>query len=93
MVAKRVLTVPRNTEELVDLGIYLTWASTDFLAEMKENILRLLEETAKVMEWTTLTEGQINANAATMVWLVKMKDVLSQSATVSLFHFNGDKFF
>ncbi|KAK5645094.1 hypothetical protein RI129_006394 [Pyrocoelia pectoralis] len=88
MIKVRALSQPETTEELMEQGSYMLWASTEHMAELKERIQLSISIICNLVEMTTLTEEHIHLNSRTIAWLTDIKPVLEKNATM----FESSKF-
>ena len=93
----RALTVPKSTEELVEMGRYMLYANTTFMEKMKGEVAVMIQQLVQLMDMQLLGEEHIDLNTQTVLWLRNITPVLRQNSLVSLIkHFyivlccNGD---
>jgi hypothetical protein len=80
----RALTVPRSTEELVEMGRYMLYANTTFMEKMKGELAVMIQQLVQLMDMQSLSQEHIDLNTKTVLWLRNMTPVLKQNLLVSL---------
>lgn len=80
----RALTLPKSTEELVEMGRYMLYANTTFIERMKGELAVMMQQLVQLMDMRTLSQEHIDLNAKTVLWLQNMNPVLKQNSLVSL---------
>lgn len=82
MLAIRALQVPKTTDELMEMGVYMTWANTELMQSLRERITRSLEILARLIEMTTISAEHFDLNSETVNWLNKIKPILEQNSSM-----------
>ncbi|KAF5272111.1 hypothetical protein FQA39_LY01194 [Lamprigera yunnana] len=82
MIKTRALTIPQSTEELIEMGSYMLWAATDYLAELTERLELSISVTVNLMEMTTLTRDHLDLNTKTICWLEDIKPIIDKNASI-----------
>ena len=80
----RALTVPRSTEELVEMGRYMLYANTTFMEKMKGELAVMIQQLVQLMDMQSLSQEHIDLNIKTVLGLRNMAPVLKQNTLVSL---------
>lgn len=82
MLAIRAMQIPKTTDELMEMGVYMTWANTELMQSLRERITRSLEVLAGLIEMTTITPEHFKLNSETVNWLTKIKPILEQNSSM-----------
>lgn len=82
MLATRALQEPTSTEELMEMGVFMTWANTELMTELTERIQKSLDIIIRLMDITTITEEHIDLNSTTVLWLKRIKPILEQNSSM-----------
>lgn len=82
MLKVRALKVPETSEELIEMGEYMLWASTVLLTSLKKRIEASLKIITRLVEITTLTQDHIDLNSRTVRWVEDIKLVLEINAAM-----------
>ncbi|XP_022919154.2 dynein axonemal heavy chain 7 [Onthophagus taurus] len=82
MLAQKALHRPTTTAELMEMGVYMTWANTELMLALTERIQLSLHVITKLMDVTTITEEHIQLNADTVLWLTKIKPFLEHNSAM-----------
>jgi hypothetical protein len=80
----RALTVPKSTEELMEMGGYMLYANTTFLEKMKVEVATMIQQLVQLMDMRSLSQEHIDLNTKTVLWLRNVSPVLKQNSLVSL---------
>jgi len=80
----RALTVPKSTEELVEMGRYMLYANTTFMEKMKGELAVMIQQLVQLMDMQSLSQEHTDLNTKTVLWLRNMTPVLKQNSLVSL---------
>jgi dynein heavy chain len=80
----RALTVPKSTEELMEMGRYMLYANTTFMEKMKGEVAKMIQQLVQLMDMRSLSQEHIDLNTETVLWLQNMNPVLKQNSLVSL---------
>ncbi|KAJ9581293.1 hypothetical protein L9F63_023527, partial [Diploptera punctata] len=70
----------KSTEELMDMGKYMMWATSTFMEHMKDEIYRLIKEFTHLVDMTVFTEEHVTLNTDTVLWLHNIKPVFRQNS-------------
>jgi len=80
----RALTVPKSTEELVEMGRYMLYANTTFMEKMKGEVAVMIQQLVQLMDMQLLSQEHVDLNTKTVLWLRNITPVLKQNSLVSL---------
>ncbi|KAF5300238.1 hypothetical protein FQR65_LT09192 [Abscondita terminalis] len=78
----RALTVPQTTEELMELGEYMTWVTSEHLNELREKVEYSIAIIIQLMDITILTKEHIDLNSITISWIEDIKPVIENNASM-----------
>lgn len=84
-VVVKALSVPRSTEELVEMGRHMLCANTTDMDKKKADIAIMIHEMVRLMDVTSLTQGHIGLIAETISWVQNIKPVFRKNSLVSFF--------
>ena len=76
--------MPRSTEELVEMGRYMSYANTTFMEKMKGELAVMIQQLVQLMDMQSLSQEHVDLNAKTVLWPWNMTPVLKQNSLVSL---------
>ncbi|KAJ1520032.1 hypothetical protein ONE63_004262 [Megalurothrips usitatus] len=74
--------VPRNTEELMESGEYMTYARTELMEELQARTKRQMDITTMFMELTGLDEEHMALNTAIVTWQTDIKRTFELNASL-----------
>ncbi|XP_021930622.1 dynein heavy chain 12, axonemal isoform X3 [Zootermopsis nevadensis] len=76
----KALSVPRSTEELVEMGRHMLCANTTDMEKKKADIAIMIHEMVRLMDVTSLTQGHIGLIAETISWVQNIKPVFRKNS-------------
>lgn len=82
MLAVRAKQIPKTTEELMEMGIYMTWANTELMTSLRERITISLEILSRLIEITTISPEHFQLNSETVNWLQVIKPILEYNSSM-----------
>ena len=80
--AEKALATPQTSEELMQLGVYMTWANTELMTQLTERLQRSLEIIVRLMDVTVITQEHIDVNSSAVLWLARIKPILEQNSSM-----------
>ncbi|KAF2899449.1 hypothetical protein ILUMI_06723 [Ignelater luminosus] len=82
MLKLRALKVPQTSDELIEMGAYMLWATTELLTSLKERIEFSLTVITRLVEMTTITADHFDLNSRTVLWVERIKAIIDQNSSM-----------
>ncbi|XP_069675994.1 dynein axonemal heavy chain 7 isoform X3 [Periplaneta americana] len=76
------LTVPKTTEDLMEMGRYMLYATTTLMARLSQQVKIVVIELMSLMDLVTLSDDHVELNSNTILWLQKIKPIFKQNALI-----------
>ncbi|KAF5272087.1 hypothetical protein FQA39_LY01170 [Lamprigera yunnana] len=82
MIKLRALTIPKTSEELIEIGTYMARATTEQMNELLEKIYLSVSVLINLVEMTSLTKDHMRLNSKTIAWGENIKSILEENTTI-----------
>ncbi|XP_050298102.1 uncharacterized protein LOC126737305 isoform X2 [Anthonomus grandis grandis] len=78
----RASTKPITTEELIEIGKFMTWVKNEQLEDLNQRVYDALKSLCNIITLGILEEDHMKKNSAAMNWIDDIKPIIEQHSTV-----------
>lgn len=82
MIRIRATRSPITTEEVIEIGKYMTWVKEEYLDTLKERVFNSFAYLIQLIQLGPLEEQHILTNSTTINWLDEIHPILEENASV-----------